>query len=198
MDNLIIVGSGGHALASAEVIESLNKFNIVGLVDSKNTNNLNYPLLGDDEKLSGLRDQYDNAFIGVGQINDYTVRSNIYNKLKELNFKLPKILSPRSIYSNKSSIDEATIVMHGVIIGPKVQIGKNSIINSSSVLEHETIVGNNSHVSTNVTLNGNVKVGDGTFIGSGTIVKEGISIGSNCFIRMGSIINKNIANNEKV
>ena len=38
MDNLIIVGSGGHALASAEIIESLNKFNIVGLVDSKNTN----------------------------------------------------------------------------------------------------------------------------------------------------------------
>ena len=198
MDNLIIIGSGGHALASTNVIESLKKYKIKGVVDNKSNINLDYPFLGKDEDLPDIRNKYESAFIGIGYIKEYRTRLKIFKKLKELRFNLPTILSPKSIYSKNISIDEATIVMPGVVIGPKVEIGKNSIINTSSVLEHGTSVGSNTHISTNVTLNGDVNIGDGTFIGSGTLVKEGVSIGSNCFIKMGSIITNNINNNEKI
>ena len=198
MDNLIVIGSGGHALASINVIESLKRYKIQGIVDNKDNIDLNYPLLGNDQDLPIIKEKYINAFIGVGQIREYKKKLEIFTNLKELNFNLPSILSQQAIYSNDLFIEEASIIMHGAVIGPKVKIGKNSIINSSSVLEHGVKIGSNTHISTSVTLNGDVDIGECTFIGSGTVVKEGVSIGSNCFIKMGSIISKNIENNEKV
>ena len=36
MDELIIIGSGGHALSCIDVIERENKYKIAGIIDNKN------------------------------------------------------------------------------------------------------------------------------------------------------------------
>ena len=69
MTKLVIIGSGGHAKSSIEVIKRAKKFKIVGLVDDKYPKNENnYKLLGADKDLVKLRKKYKHAFIGVGQL----------------------------------------------------------------------------------------------------------------------------------
>ena len=60
----------------------------------------------------------------------FTVRLNIFNNLKKLNFNLTSICSKHALVSKYSKIGEGSVVMHGAIIGPNVIIGKNCIINS--------------------------------------------------------------------
>ena len=200
MNNIIIIGSGGHSLSSISIIESLSTYNIHGIIDSYNnfSSKSNYPLIGNDSDLKKLRKQINYAFIGIGQIKNFEPRLKAYNLLKSLDYSLPCIIAPSAIIADKNFIEESTIIMHGVVIGPKVRIGHNSIINTSAIIEHESQIGNNSHVSTGTIINGNVNIGNNTFIGSGCIIREGISIGSQCFIKMGSTITKDVGDNEQI
>ena len=196
MNNLIIIGAGGHAISCIDVILSTNKYKIYGIID-KNKNPIeDFKYLGGDEVLPNYFNKCKRAFIGIGQIKSFDKRIKIFEKLKKYKFKIPKVISPKSSISNFSSIEEGSIIMHQSHIGPQVKIGKNCIINTSAVIEHGSNIEDFCHISTNVTLNGEVKIGKGSFIGSGTIIKEGIKIPPFSFIKMGSIVTKNISKNE--
>ena len=180
MDELIIIGSGGHALSCIDVIERENKYKIAGIVDKKkNSNDIGIPIIGDDDNLEQLRKKYKYAFIGVGFIKDVSPRTRLEKLLKNLDYTLPSIISPFSYFSKNSTIDQGSI-------------GKNCIINSKSLIEHGSNIGDNTHISTGVIINGDVKVGNKTFIGSGSIIKQGISISSKKKIKFGSVVSKNI------
>lgn len=198
MRNLVLVGGGGHFKSCLDVILMTKIFRIIGVVDSKRIKFKNIKYLGDDENLDAIRKKNSNALITVGQIKSPNTRIIIFRKLKRLNFKLPTIISPTSVVSNFSSINEGTIVMNGAIINSNSKIGNNCIINTGSIIEHDVIIDDHSHISTGVILNGNVSVGKGSFIGSGTVVKEGVSIGNNCVIGSNQNIKKNIKNFETI
>jgi sugar O-acyltransferase (sialic acid O-acetyltransferase NeuD family) len=198
MDSIIILGAGGHARSSIDVIKQTGKYDIYGVIDNdpKIKSILDLKIIGNDNNLEEIRKSCANAFIGIGQIKSPKARIKILQKLKKIDYKLPCIISPTSTVSKYSNISEASIIFNNVIIGPNSSIGYNSIINNFSLIEHDCIIGNNVHVSTNVTINGNVSVGSETFIGSGSIIKQGVRIGSNCFIKMGSTITKDLSDNE--
>ncbi len=193
MDEIIIIGSGGHALSCIDVIKKENRFEIAGLIDNIDKKEVNgFPIIGNDDSLEKLRKKYRNAFIAVGFIKDPSTRIRLEKILKSLNYTMPTIISPLSYISSSSVIEEGSIIMHGSIVNADVKIGKNCIINSCSLIEHGANIANNCHISTGVIINGDVKVGSETFIGSGSIVKNGISISNNKIIGIGSIVSKNI------
>ena len=192
--NLIIIGSGGHTEACIELINSTKKYNIKEIVgtkkDIKKIILKKFRIKYSDDDLYYLSKKFNNALISVGQIKDHTVRLKIYNKLKKLHFKLPKIISPFAVISKTSSIGEGTVIMPSVVIGANVKIGKNCIINTRSIIEHGSIVNDNTHVSTSVTINGGVKIGANCFIGSNSTLAQTVSIKNNSFIKMCSRITK--------
>ena len=63
---------------------------------------LNYNIIGDDDNLSKLRKTYEYAFIGIGQIKTPNIRIAMFNRLKNLNFKLPSIISFKSNFSTNA------------------------------------------------------------------------------------------------
>ena len=63
MDEIILIGAGGHAVACIDVIELSGKYKIAGLVEKDGAvyqNDLGYPILGLDNDLPSLRNKYDN------------------------------------------------------------------------------------------------------------------------------------------
>ena len=193
MDEIIIIGSGGHALSCIDVIKKENKYKIAGIIDNKNNSkDIGFPVIGDDNNLEELRQKYKFAFIAIGFIKDVGPRIKLEKLLKKLDYSLPTIISPFSYISKNSNIDQGTIVMHGSIINSGVKIGKNCIINSRSLIEHGSKIGHNCHISTGVIINGDVEIGNQTFIGSGAVIKNGISISSKQIVRLGSVVSENI------
>jgi sugar O-acyltransferase (sialic acid O-acetyltransferase NeuD family) len=199
MNDIILIGAGGHARSCIDVIELSGKYKIAGLVDKDYNNkkeNLNYPILGTDDDLEILRKKFSTAFITVGQIKSPTSRIRLFKHLKELDYHLPFIFSPRAYLSKNAKIGDGTIVLHDTILNYNAKVGQNSIINNKVLIEHDVIVGDHCHISTGAILNGGVVVGNGSFIGSGVITKQSVSIGKNCIIGAGVVIKNNVKSND--
>ena len=155
MNEIIIIGAGGHSKSCIDVIEEQSKFKIAGIIcnDDKYKNGIGpYSIIGKDKDLKKIRAKYDKSFVAIGQIKTSANRKKIYEILKNLNCKLPVIISPRAYVSKNAQIGEGTIIMHGAVVNAGAIIGNNCIINSKSLIEHDTIVGDHCHISTGAIL----------------------------------------------
>ena len=57
MKKLILIGAGGHAKSCIDVIESTQKFKILGFIDNKKIKDLKYDVLGNDKYLKYLKNE---------------------------------------------------------------------------------------------------------------------------------------------
>ena len=201
MDKILLIGAGGHACSCIDVLEEENQFKIAGLIEkgeSISNESLGYPVIGTDDDLKVLRQQYKNALITVGQIKSPKIRIKLYQLLKELDFTLPVIVSSQAYVSKHAQIGEGSIIMHGVIVNANAKIGNNCIINNRALIEHDAVIGDHCHIATGAIINGEVSVENETFIGSGTVTKQAISIGKNCVIGNGVVLKNDIESNKVV
>jgi sugar O-acyltransferase (sialic acid O-acetyltransferase NeuD family) len=188
-EKIVLVGGGGHCLSVIDVIEQENKYEIIGIIDKKELlgkDILGYKIIACDDDLEAIFKTCKNVVITVGQIESNKIRINLFEKLKQIGFNLPVIISPFAYVSKHSIIEEGTVIMHHVLINVNVRIGKNCIINSKALLEHDVIVEDNCHISTASVLNGGVQVKKNTFFGSNATSKQYVEI--NGFIKAGSLV----------
>jgi sugar O-acyltransferase (sialic acid O-acetyltransferase NeuD family) len=201
MNEIILIGSGGHARACIDVIELADRFTIAGLIEkpgSSSRGNLGHTIIGTDSDLVKLRQKYNIALVTVGQIKSAQSRIRLFKILQGLDFSLPVVISPMAYVSKHATIGAGTIIMHGAIVNANAVIGKNCIINNRVLIEHDVIVGDHCHIATGSIVNGSVSVGDETFVGSGTILKQSISIGKNCVLGAGLFIKTSYQSNQWV
>lgn len=187
-EKIVLIGGGGHCHSVIDVIEQENKYEIIGIVDTKENIGkevLDYKIIACDDDLETIFLSCKNAFITVGQIESNKIRVKIYNKLKEIGFDLPVIISPLAYVSNHSSIEEGTIIMHHALVNANTKIGKNCIINTKALIEHDCVVEDNCHISTASVINGGVRVKENSFFGSNATSKQSIEIDG--FIKAGSL-----------
>ncbi len=190
-NKIIVYGDGGHSTSCIDLIESTNKFKIVGVVSNKKLKKINnYPIIGNDDDLENLKNITNNIIIGISFYKDLKKRKKIYLRLKNLGFKIPTILSPLSYVSKGVKIGDGCQIFHRVVINKNAKIESNCIINSRSLIEHDVKIKSNSHISTSVTINGGCILGEGVFIGSGSVLRENLKIKNNFFVKMGSILKK--------
>ena len=201
MDKIILIGAGGHSRACIDVIELNNRYKIAGLVDNyvpKSERCLGYPIIGTDEDLQDLRKEFKYCLISIGQIKSAAKRLQLFNILKDLEYRFPLIISPRSYVSPRSKIGAGTIIMHDVIVNANAKVGENCIINNRSLIEHDAIIGDHCHIATGAVINGEVSVGNETFIGSSAVTKQCISIGNNCVVGAGVILKSDVHSNQVI
>ncbi len=188
-EKILLLGGGGHCHSVIDVIELEDKYIIAGIIDKKEligTKVLGYEIIGCDDNLQELFKIYNNIVITVGQIKSNITRVSLFNKVKNIGFNLPIIISPLSYVSKHSQIEEGTIIMHHSLVNANVKIGKNCIINTKALIEHDVIIEDNCHISTGAILNGNVLVKKNTFFGSNATSRETTVIDG--FIKAGELI----------
>lgn len=191
---LILIGAGGHANACIDVIEQHDQYKIAGLVgmpEEMHTQHLGYSIIATDNDLPQLAQEYQYAFIAVGQIQSPDSRIRLYQNALKLGFQLPVIIAPAAHVSRHTIIGAGTIVMHGAIVNAGAKVGANCIINTRALLEHDATVEDHCHISTGAILNGDVTIGAGSFVGSGSIIKEGVTLGKCCVVGMGLSVRHN-------
>ena len=189
MQEILLIGGGGHCKAVIDVIENEGVFKITGIVDKKEfigSKVLGYEVIGCDDDLEALSQKYKYALITVGQIMSNSVRVKLYGTLKELGYILPTIVSPFAYVSKHSNLSEGTVVMHHALVNANSSVGVNCIINTKALIEHDAIIKNHCHVSTGAIINGGTIVEENTFVGSNSVSKELIIIKS--FVKAGSVV----------
>jgi sugar O-acyltransferase (sialic acid O-acetyltransferase NeuD family) len=191
LEELILVGGGGHCKSVIDVILAEKKFKIKGIVDSYlpiGSKILGFEVIGDDSLLKRISKEFQNYHITVGQIRSNAVRKRIAKELIESGARLPNIISPFARVSPYAKLGMGITVMHGATIQSEVEIQDFSIINDHALVEHESKIGKFCHISTGAILNGNVNVGDDVFVGSGAIIVQGVYISEGTFIKAGELM----------
>lgn len=190
MEDILLIGGGGHCVACIDVIELEKKYNIVGVIDKNenvNSSILGYPIIGTDDDLPGMRQKVSRAFLSIGQIKTADIRARLFHHLKALDYVMPTIISPLAYVSKHAEIGVGCIVMHGAMINANVTIGDNVIINSKSLIEHDSVVEDHCHISTGAVINGGCHIQAKSFIGSNAVLKERVSVPENNFIKAGGL-----------
>jgi acetyltransferase EpsM len=191
MEDIALIGAGGHCKVIIDLINSLGSYNIVGIYDdNKKGQFCNYNILG---KSNNLNPDIKNYIISIG--ND-KIRKKIYENNKKLNWVT--LIHPSAILAKNVIIDIGSVIFAGSIIQTDVKIGKHCIINTGCSIDHECVINDFSSICPKATLCGQVKIGNLCFIGANATIIQCLTIGNNCIIGAGSVIIKNAENNSKI
>jgi sugar O-acyltransferase (sialic acid O-acetyltransferase NeuD family) len=192
---ILLVGAGGHCKALIDVIEQGDLFKIEGLFDlpnSKITELLGYPIVGDDSSLSRYKQKFEHVFPAIGFLNKQVNRANLYFKLKGLGYTIPNIISNRSYISKFCKLGDGNAVLHDATLNAGSRIGSNNILQTKSLLDHDVSIGDHNYISTGTLINGNVCIGDLNLIGSNVTINQGCKIGNKIIIGSGTVVVKDI------
>lgn len=185
---ILLVGFGGHSRSCIDVIDNTNNFKIIGYVEKNKRSkihNTNLRKLGYDEDLSVIFKHVKYAHISIGQMKNLELRKNIFQKLINIGFKMPTIISKKSIISKKNvNIGDGTIIMNNVTINCNTTIGENCIINTGSIIEHDCNIKSHTHIAPGTIVNGSVRIGKQSFIGAGSVIKQNKVIKQKSFYPM--------------
>ncbi|MFY7811966.1 MAG: acetyltransferase, partial [Flavobacterium sp.] len=130
MEEIILLGAGGHCKAVIDVIEQENKYKILGLLDNlKNIGDKisGYSVLGNDELIDHFINLNKKFVITVGHVKSSNIRRKLSKKLPLA--LCPNIISPLSYISSHASIGMGNVFMHNSIINIDAKIGNHNIFN---------------------------------------------------------------------
>ncbi|WP_010648142.1 acetyltransferase [Oceanobacillus massiliensis] len=201
MEDIILLGGGGHAKSIIDSLKSNAEYKIIGILDMKNkigkiVNGVE--VIGQDSDLAYFYEQgIKHAFVTVGALGDNSIRIKLFRLAKSIGYNFPAIIDKTAIVSETAQIREGTFIGKGAIINTNVTVGENCIINTGVIIDHDCFINSSVHLAPGTTLSGEVHIGNGSHLGTNSTVIQDITIGSNTIIGAGSVVVKNIESNKK-
>lgn len=194
MNPLIIIGTGGHSRAVADIAISSALYSFIALIDLKGNDSessetiLGIPVL-EYQRLADYDPQSTNIFVAVG---DNEKRAQINMEFFRKGYTLPNLIHPSAIISEFSAFGYGNFVGPLSYIGPKTDIGNGNIINTCAIVEHETSLENHSQLSPGVTVCGRCKIESKVFVGANATILDNLRIAKRSIIGAGAVIIKSI------
>lgn len=199
MEDIILLGMGGHAHSVVDSIEQAGKYRIIGFLDREEMRGdfyREYPVLGVDTDMTRLYEEgVRNAFVTVGFMGHGDIRERLYRQLKEVGYRLPNIIDDTAVISGNAELADGIFVGKNAVINANAKIGKMCIINTGAIIEHDCRVGEFSHVAVGSVLCGEVIVGENTLIGANATVIQERKVGDYCIVGAGTVICKDMSDN---
>ncbi|WP_256097637.1 acetyltransferase [Burkholderia cenocepacia] len=192
VENIIIVGSSGHAKVVIDIVEQAGRYRIAGLIDSFRTpgeETLGYAVLGAERDLPQMVDQYGIAGLLVA-IGDNHARENVTAGLAMLVPGLPRVsaVHPAACVGKASTIGAGTVVMAGAVINPSCSIGEGCIVNTNVSLDHDGVMADFSSLAPGVVTGGNCRIGRGAAVGLGAMLRHRIAVGEHSVVGAGAVV----------
>lgn len=192
MDNIIIVGSSGHAKVVIDIVQQEGRYNIIGLLDryrDVDEQTLGYSILGKEEDLPKLRKTYTLKGVLIA-IGDNYVRSSVAKNICDIcpDLQYVSAIHPKASVATDVSLGEGTVVMAGVSVNPGSSVGRLCILNTHSSLDHDSILENYASLAPHATTGGNCRIGKYTAICMGAILKHGVHVGEHSVIGAASLV----------
>jgi len=203
MDQVIMIGAGGHAAEIDEYIKysqratGLDITEVTGFLDDNPDSYKHYklsaPYLGRIKDHRVIRGQY--YVMGIAGIK---YRRYFIEKFKTEGAQFISFIHSNAYVSESAVIGEGTIIGPNVNIGPNVKVGRYNLINSRCSLGHDTLIGDYNFISPNTCFSGFSIVGDENLFGINSATIPGINVGNRNKIAAGMILDQNVTDDSVV
>jgi len=162
--HLVIVGSGGHGQAVADLALSLGEFEKVSFVDDsfpKNTKALNLNVIGNSDALFTGAFRFDACIVAIG---NNAVRRKLVEKISDNSLPLVSLIHPKSWVSEYTVVALGVVVMAGAVVGTNAKLGLGALVNANATVDHDCVLDEFAHVGVGVSLAGGAKVGKAAWL----------------------------------
>ena len=196
MEDIILLGLGGHAHSVVDSMEHAGKYNIIGFLDTEEMQGKcfrDYRVLDTDDALQNYFDKgIRNAFVTIGFMGHGEIRNRLYRQLKDIGYRIPNIIDNTAAVSQNAVLADGIFIGKKAVINANARIGEMCVINTGAIVEHDCMVGGFSHIAVGSILCGGVSVGEQTLIGANATVIQERKIGRKCIIGSGTIVRKDV------
>lgn len=191
VNDIIVIGSSGHAKEVIDIIEQDGRFNILGLIDTYKKPGevvLGYKVLGEIEALSGICEKFKSVNFAIA-IGDNNLREEIVSKVENLvpKAKFPSIIHPFSSVASSARLGLGVVVMPGVSINAQSSVGNFCILNTNSSIDHDSKMDDYSSLAPGVSMGGGSELGRGSAACIGSIISHKVKIGACVVLGAGSL-----------
>jgi UDP-perosamine 4-acetyltransferase len=200
INDIVVIGAGGHCRVILSVIKYRKDLNVVGIAD-RDPSTRGEEISGSAIKytMDELEDIYKSGIRHAAlAIGDNSERKELFSKLLEIGFEIPTLIHPTALIEKDAVVGDGSLICMGAKIGTKVHIGKGCVVYTGSILDHEVRLGDYAYISPGCSIAGQVSIKEGSFIGLGSSIIEKISIGSNVTVGAGSVVIRDIPDNTVV
>lgn len=198
---ILIYGAGGHSKTVISLLRLLN-WNIAGIIDDgvkAGTLVSGVPVLGSAELLPKLRSEgIVSAVNAVGGIGNYSVRWNIFERLRKLDFSFPTLIHPSAFVEDTVILEDGIQVLAQSYISSESRVGFGTLINAGVIISHDGAIGQCVNLSPGALLAGQVTVKDFAQIGMGATVNLGITVGTAARIGNSAVVKGDVPDNGRV
>ena len=201
-EKLIIYGAGGHTKTVIALLRTLDRWDLVGIIDDgvpKGTIDCGLSVLGNASILQKMFDEGVHSVVNaVGGIGNYLIRWSIFERLIQIGFSFPTIIHPSAVVEADTDIADGVQILAQSYVSSESSIGFGTLINAGVILSHDEHIGRCVNLSPGALLAGAVTVDDFAQIGMGATINLEIHIGKKARIGNGATVKADVPENGRV
>ncbi|CAN5559654.1 acetyltransferase [soil metagenome] len=196
MNDLVIIGAGGHGRELFDTIAAINSvsptWNVLGFVDDDpqhpdRIERLGTTVLGDVSWLESTSHAF--AF-GVGSP---AVRRELATRLTRVGGRRAEFVHPGAYVGLDVQLGDGVVLYDRCTVTTNVQIGAHTHLNVGCAVQHDSLVGDFVQFSPGVLVNGDCIIGDDVFLGNGAIITRGCVVGTGARVGAGAVVLDDVA-----
>lgn len=188
---MVIAGAGGHSLEVLEVLIARQMTEGLAFFDDISANLMmeeKYPVIKSDEALQAHFAQDARFVLGTGNPK---LRKRFFERFTALGGKHVSIQGLDNLSSGAAEISVAD-VMNRCVIGPKVSIGRGTLVNTGALVHHEVQIGEFCEIAPRAVLLGKVSLGNQVMVGANATILPGIKVGDGAVIGAGAVVTRDV------
>lgn len=120
-----------------------------------------------------------------------SARNLLYDKVKQANYGLTKIISSHCDISSSSNIGKGCILFQSRI-SPNVCIEDNVAIEFGVDIGHDAVIGKHVVLNSMSFIGGYTHIGERTYIAPGALLKDRISVGRDVIVGLGAVVVRDV------
>ncbi len=196
MQDILVVGGGGHGKVVIDIVEKENRYRVAGLLDSRlrpGERVLGYEVVGSDAEveLAYRRSGVAGLVVAVG---DNWARSRAVESIKRClpDVVLVNCVHPSAQLARSVSLGVGNVIMAGCVINSGARVGDCCILNTNCSVDHDCVIGDFASFGPSACAGGNVEVGPFTAVCLGANIIHKRSVGSHTVVGAGSTVVKDL------
>lgn len=194
---LVLVGAGGFARETVEVVAAINavdpKWDLLGFVDDnpslQGTRVCGLPILGPSE---WVVDEDVEVAVCVGSPINFTSRPRLVARLGLEPERYATLIHPTAVIPSSVGVGRGTVIHALAVATGWASIGNHVAVMPTAVFTHDDLIGDFATVAAGVRVAGAVTVETGAYLGSGSMIREHRTIGVWSLIGMGSVVTRSV------
>lgn len=194
-NDIVVFGGGETALLAYEYFTHDSDYNVVAFsMDEEFIEHdvlFGLPVVPLSEVARRFPCDHYQAFVAASSTKLNRVRRQLYDKAKQMNYRLVSYISSKAFVWPNVKIGDNCFILEDNTLQPFTEVGDNVVMWSGNHLGHRSVVREDCFISSHCVISGYCDIGARSFLGVNCTIENNVVIGADNFLGAGTLIRKN-------